>query len=231
MIYAIGDVHGEAEALERLIERLPVQQTDLVVFLGDLINRMGKDPFRCVEAVLGFDRCRKVCLHGNHEDSFREYLEHGDPSVLTGMSAETTLESYESAGYPVTPGDPMSIPEAHARFYFSAEPWTLPFYITDDYIFTHAGWNLDRPIERQNLYQMHWGQVTGADKPVWNQTVVRGHSPVSKVTQVPAKQFIGVDTGCGMGGALSAFALPSEEIFTEFPASYRKRWRSRLASP
>ena len=230
MIYAIGDVHGEAECLESLLNKLPIQPTDIVLFLGDLINRIGKDPFRCVEIVLQFDRCKKICLHGNHEDSFREYLENGDTSVLSGMAVETTLESYERRGYSVLGGDPASIPSDHARFYFSTEPWTLPFYITDNYIFTHAGWCLDRPINRQNLFQMHWGQVTGAENAVWTQTVIRGHSPLSKVTTVQSKHYIGIDTGCGLGGALSAIALPTGDVFTEFPASYRKRWRSRLAS-
>jgi len=38
MIYAIGDVHGEADALQELLAKLPVQPSDLVIFLGDAIN-------------------------------------------------------------------------------------------------------------------------------------------------------------------------------------------------
>lgn len=224
MIYAIGDVHGEAEALEKLLHRLPVVASDRVIFLGDLINRGGKDPFRSVETVVKFDRCKKTCLHGNHEDSFRNYLEQGDPSVLEGMDADSTIESYNRAGYRVQGGDPSSIPDAHGRFYFAAESWTLPFYITDQYIFTHAGWNLEREVEAQNLYQLHWGRVTGQNSCVWPQTVVRGHTPVPLVLSGKGTKVIGIDTGCGLGGALSALALPSREIFTEYPASYRKDW-------
>ena len=224
MIYAIGDVHGESDALASILARLPVEQTDIVVFLGDLINRGGADPFGCVSQVIAFDRCRKFCIGGNHEESFREYLEFGDFSVLNGMDVQSTLDSYERAGYPVVPGDPSSIPEDHARFYFQSEAWTLPFYITDDYIFTHAGWNLQRSLEQQSSHDLAWGNVKGYESPVWTQTVVRGHTPMPKVTFSRAKHTIGVDTGCGMGGRLSAVALPSEKTFAAVPTSFHPRW-------
>ena len=39
MIYAIGDIHGEAKALREMLSKLPVQPEDLVIFLGDVIDR------------------------------------------------------------------------------------------------------------------------------------------------------------------------------------------------
>jgi serine/threonine protein phosphatase 1 len=224
MIYAVGDVHGEAEALRALLAKLPVQPDDLVIFLGDLINREGPDPFDCVEQVITFDRCRKVCLQGNHEEAMLYFLEEGDYSAMNGMRGQSTLDSYERAGFPIAPGDPMSIPESHRRFYAQAESWTLPFYITDQYIFTHAGWDLSRPIESQAPERWRWGKVTGAEKPVWEQTVVRGHTPMPKVTFARTKRYIGIDTGCGLGGWLSAVALPSEKTFSARPKSFRPNW-------
>src|SRR5580700_9779051 len=110
---------------------------------------------------------------------------------------------YAAAGYALTPGDPQSIPESHFRFYAQAESWTLPFYITDDFIFTHAGWDLSRPVQLQNPHVMRWGQVRGFEAPVMTQTVIRGHTPMPKVTFSRAKHYVGIDTGCGMGGFLS----------------------------
>ena len=224
MIYAIGDVHGEADALREMIAKLPVEPTDLVIFLGDLINRKGMDSFDCVQQVIDFDRCRKVCLQGNHEEALLMFLAEGDYSIMEGMSGQSTLDSYAAAGFDLRPGDPNSIPESHLRYYTQAETWTLPFYITDTYIFTHAGWDLSRPVQQQNPYVMRWGQVKGFDAPVMSQTIIRGHTPLPKVTHSKAKHYIGVDTGCGMGGMLSTIALPSEEIFTAKPKSYNPRW-------
>ena len=224
MIYAIGDVHGEADALREMLAKLPLTPDDLVIFLGDLINRGGGDPFDCVQQVIDFDRCKKICLQGNHEEALILFLVEGDYSIAEGMSMQSTFDSYASRGFGLSPGDVASIPESHLRFYGQAESWTLPFYMTEDHIFTHAGWDLSRPPKLQNPHVLRWGRVTGFENPVTTQTVVRGHSPLPKVTFSKAKHNINVDTGCGMGGLLSAIALPSEEVFTVRPASYRQGW-------
>ena len=227
MIYAIGDIHGEAEALREMLAKLPVQPADLVVFLGDAINR-GPDGYACVEQILAFDRCRKVFIQGNHEETMLSFLEDGDLSALSGMDAQPTLDSYDRAGYALAPGDPGSVPLTHLRFYAQAEPWTLPFYITDDYIFTHAGWDLALPLQRQSSGALRWGKVKGSENPAWTQTVVRGHTPFPKVMFARAKQYVGVDTGCGLGGFLSAVRLPDGVTFTARPASFRPNWYPRL---
>ena len=223
MIYAIGDIHGEADALRDMLAKLPLQPVDLVIFLGDAIDR-GAASFECVELILAFDRCRKVFLQGNHEETFLGYMEEGDESYAEGMGGEATLDSYAAAGYSVVPGDPGCLPPSHARFYAQLEPWTLPFYITDHYIFTHAGWDLSRSLPQQSLGALRWGTVKGFEDPIWTQTVVRGHVPFPKVTFARRKQYIAVDTGCGHGGLLSAVALPSGEVTTARPASYRPHW-------
>ena len=227
MIYAVGDVHGEAEVLRELLAKLPVQPSDLVVFLGDAINR-GPDPFDCIAQIIAFKRCPKVFIQGNHEEAMLLFLEEGDVATLAGLYGQATLDSYARAGYALAPGDPNSLPLAHLRLYAQAHPWTLPFYITDQYIFTHAGWDLALPIQMQSTGALRWGKVKGQSQPWWQQAVVRGHTPFPKVTFARTKQYIGVDTGCGMGGFLSAVALPSGDVFTAWPASYRPNWYPQL---
>jgi len=228
MIYAIGDVHGEADALRELLAKLPVQPSDLVIFLGDAINRGYDDPFDCVEQIISFDCCRRVFIQGNHEEALLSFLEEGDLGALSGMDAQTTLDSYARHGYSLVPGVPELIPTAHARFYAQAEPWTLPFYVTEQYIFTHAGWDLALPITRQSTGGLRWGKVKGQENPIWTQTVVRGHTPFPKVMFTRTKQYIGVDTGCGLGGYLSAVRLPDGAVFTARPASFRPQWYANL---
>ncbi len=223
MIYCVGDVHGEAGALRELLNKLPLAPPDLLVVLGDIINR-GPDAFDCVEFLLGFDRCRKVFVQGNHEEAMLAYLETGDSAPLLNMGGQATLASYARAGYVVQPGVPESIPLAHAQVYAQALDWTWPFYITDDYLFTHAGWNLSLPLERQSPDAMRWGGIRGQEASVWTQTIVRGHVPFPKVMFARRKGYIGVDTGCGAGGFLSAVALPTEQVWTARPASWKPNW-------
>jgi len=39
VLYAIGDIHGELEALEDLIEALPLRSDDRLIFMGDYVDR------------------------------------------------------------------------------------------------------------------------------------------------------------------------------------------------
>ena len=227
LIYAIGDIHGENGALKEMLAKLPVQPSDLVIFLGDAINR-GPDSFDCIEQILAFDRCRKIFIQGNHEEALLLFLEDGDLAALSGMDAQTTLDSYARHGYFLSPGAPSSLPPTHARLLAQMEPWTLPFYITDTHLFTHAGWDLILPLALQSSGTLRWGKVKSDAPPYWEQTVVRGHTPFPKVMFARTKQYIGVDTGCSMGGLLSAVALPTNEVFTARPASFQPDWYARL---
>lgn len=72
----IGDVHGHAEPLERLLDSLGYVETDgayrhpegrTVIFLGDIIDR-GPDQLRSIEIVRSMQATGTArCLMGNHE--------------------------------------------------------------------------------------------------------------------------------------------------------------------
>ena len=136
MIYAIGDIHGEADALRQMLAKLPVQPTDLVIFLGDAINR-GPDPFDCIVQIIAFDRCAKIFIQGNHEEAMLLFLEEGDIATLAGLNGQTTLDSYARAGYALLPGDLQSFPLDHLRLYAQIHSWTLPFTSPTN-IFSHT---------------------------------------------------------------------------------------------
>lgn len=96
---AIGDVHGNAGALEDLLAKvLPeVRSQDTVVFLGDLIDR-GPDSRQVLDRIVRLRneaRCDVVCLMGNHEqwmlESLRDPTKH---SWVLSCSALRTVESY-----------------------------------------------------------------------------------------------------------------------------------------
>ena len=39
MLFAVGDIHGEREMLEELLAKLPLEDGDRVVFVGDYVDR------------------------------------------------------------------------------------------------------------------------------------------------------------------------------------------------
>jgi hypothetical protein len=74
--WVIGDVHGCADALERLVAQLPAG--DRLVLSGDVINR-GPQIRRTMELAWGLvESGRAVWLKGNHEADLVAALRQGD---------------------------------------------------------------------------------------------------------------------------------------------------------
>ena len=67
---AVGDIHGRADALEAILDKLAPGPEDTLVFLGDYIDR-GPDSAEVFERLMALDRERAerdVFLMGNHEE-------------------------------------------------------------------------------------------------------------------------------------------------------------------
>ena len=106
-VYAIGDVHGCIDLLDRLIEQVnaddqargPAETT--LIFLGDLVDR-GPASAAVVERLrrLATDRPRVRFLKGNHEEIFLGAIE-GEPKALRlfcRIGGRETVLSYGLGG-------------------------------------------------------------------------------------------------------------------------------------
>src|SRR5713226_9326831 len=65
--FAIGDIHGCLVALDRLLAEVRPQPDDLVITLGDYVDR-GPDSKGVIDRLLGLSQlCRLVSLRCNHD--------------------------------------------------------------------------------------------------------------------------------------------------------------------
>ena len=217
--YVIGDVHGCLPEMAALIESLPLQHGDTLVFLGDYIDR-GPDSRGVVDYLVNLRRRGEqatVFLRGNHEDMLLSYMglsgHHGDSFLINGGVA--TLASYGVASPATRPGAAdtrrllEAMPREHLEFLMRLEPW----YFFGDFLCVHAGINPRRSWEDQAGEELIWIRHEFIANPhPLPQTVLFGHTPMKDVFfNLPYK--IGLDTGLVYGNALSCLEVTGRTLY------------------
>lgn len=205
-LIAIGDVHGCAQSLDALIEKLEPTADDHLVFVGDYVDR-GPDSKGVIERLLDLEE-RFTCtfLKGNHESLMLDYLDHGEFELWRMNGGLPTLESYRASK------GKIEIPESHVDFIRS----TAMYLDTEEFFFVHAGLrpdfsvadNVKRSDDRIFLWERGHLQ---ARKLAWEKPVICGHTPHSE--PINKEKLIMIDTGCvyhqhPMLGKLTAVRLP-----------------------
>lgn len=204
-IFAIGDIHGCLDKLRKLLALIDADWAqDTVVFMGDYIDR-GPASKEVVDAVLDLRRKheRVVCLMGNHERMFLNWLDGREEDLFLANGGRNTLRSYGIA--PDDSDREAKVPPDHLEFFRSL----LPFYETETHLFVHAGVRPGLPMEIQDPHDMIWirHEFFLADHGL-NKTVVFGHTPFTGKPYVGEKR-IGIDTGAVYGGTLTCLELPA----------------------
>lgn len=226
-VYAIGDIHGRLDLLRRLHGKIledaakGAPERQVIVYVGDYIDR-GPDSFGVIEALLneplpGFEH---HYLKGNHEDFMLRFLDDstdGDAWMMNG--GLETLNSYgvTPKGAFFDPGELESlrraleaaVPETHLDFLTHL----ALYHIEGNYLFVHAGIRPGVALADQNEHDLIWirdgfldyeGSFGGDPGLI----VVHGHSVRSK-PEIRDNR-IGIDTGAGYSGRLTALVLEAD---------------------
>lgn len=212
-LIAIGDIHGCHLEFSELLARLELARDDRLILLGDLVNR-GPDSGRVID--LARERGARALL-GNHELRLLKYRRTGDKRYVK----ETDFETFQR----LRPAD-WAFLEAMPLTHHEPELNT---------VFVHGGFLPTEPWQRQPAEVVTRIQVVDrdgkpakrADRPdappwadLWSGPpfVVYGHTPRPDVYKL--KWSVGIDTGCVLGGCLTAFVLP-EKRFVQVKARQR----------
>jgi serine/threonine protein phosphatase 1 len=212
--FVIGDIHGCLAELSCLVDNLPLQHADRIVFLGDYIDR-GPDSRGVVSYLISMAKSvdnEIVFLKGNHEDMMLAYLgfdgHYGDMFLANG--GHNTLTSYGIAAPAFSPVSAMArIPADHLEFLLNLEK----YHVHDSFLCVHAGVRPLRPLAAQSDLDMLWIRnefIAGPHRLPY--TVIFGHTPHKEVLfDLPSK--IGIDTGVVYGGKLSCIELDEKVKF------------------
>jgi hypothetical protein len=219
----VGDVHGCADELDELLDRLAFSEGDRLVLVGDLVIR-GPAPRRVLEIVR---RAGGRSVRGNHEDRLLQYralqagrkvdLTEADRRILEGQWLRAVAAELDEADWQLIE--------------------TLPLWLdlTDhDLRIVHAGVLPDRPIEEnperallylRNLRDDGSPSERRDDGRPWGASyqgpphVAFGHNALPEPQLHP--WATGLDTGCVYGGRLTALVLPAGEPVPDDPDARR----------
>jgi serine/threonine protein phosphatase 1 len=241
--FAIGDLHGDRDALFRLMSCLPeLDAGDTLLFLGDYIDR-GPHSAQVIEYVRTLHQqtpARVVALRGNHEDAWLRVVERGwDAFVMPPGNG--CLAAYRSfaGGAPPEEGE-WPLPQEQTPLQTGAflpdevVEWfqSLPYWYEDDHaIYVHAGLPRDgerflHPSEVQPPMTLLWVRDEDFFRNYHGKLCVFGHTrteylPEELSSYTPedptdlwaGEHCVGIDTGAGSGGFLTAFELPACRVY------------------
>ena len=205
-VIAIGDVHGCVHALDALLAAIGPGADDLLVFLGDLVDQ-GRDSRDVLERLIALrERCRVVVIQGNHEEMMlaaRDNLQAQRYWEACGGYA--TLNSYRYGG---------RIEE------IPAEHWKLlaecrPYYETDEFIFTHANYLHELPMDAQPEHQLRRALFDAAEmRPhLSGKKVFVGHTEPRNCEVIDLGFAACIDTACWRHGWLTAIDCRTGQLW------------------
>ena len=226
-IYAIGDVHGRLDLLDRLADlieedaaRQPDEAAVLWIFLGDYVDR-GPDSAGVIERVMalsGADGARRLALCGNHEFALIKFLGEaqfgptwmawGGGPTLRSYGVKQPKLSIDAEGWERAREDfERALPDAHRAFLLD-----LPFtHEVGRYFFVHAGVRAGTALDAQtpeDLLMIREDFLEGP--PAFPRVIVHGHTPQRRASDEGWR--IGVDTGAYATGVLSAACIEERGV-------------------
>lgn len=221
--YAIGDIHGRLDLLERLLDRIAADEASrpaadtLLIFLGDLVDR-GPESCGVVERLLRLSQEMPATrfIRGNHEEIFLRAV-GGDVKAtrfLVRMGGRETILSYgispnEYAALDfsaLTERLRQLVPAEHVAFLSGFERWVE----IGDYLFVHAGVRPGVPIDEQSGEDLCWIRDEFLrHKGSFGRMVIHGHS-ITEDAEVLSNR-IGIDTGAFATDRLTAIGLEGAE--------------------
>lgn len=216
-IYAIGDIHGRSDLLDRLLGSIRRDLSRwsgkvLLIFVGDYVDR-GPDSRGVLDLLVELATKADVrYLRGNHDQALLDFLAAASTyPVWRDFGARETLRSY---GVPPPSSEDAktlfetrasfeaSLPRAHQAFLretqFSVE--------IGDYYFCHAGVRPGVALHLQSPRDLMWirDEFLNCEQS-FGKIVVHGHTPSRK--PVRTHNRLGLDTEAYASGRLTAAVL------------------------
>ena len=222
LIYAVGDIHGRLDLLDRLLDKILADAAGLdgglrpsIIFVGDYVDR-GPDSKGVVDRIITLAQRPDLdvrALKGNHEEQLLSFLQ--DPKAGPPWAEFGGVETLSSYGVTAPKGRAApelweearlafaeALPGNHRDFFASLELAV----VCGDYLFVHAGVRPGIPLEDQSERDLLWirDDFLSAARAC-EKVVVHGHTP--EAAPYLGRNRIGIDTGAYATATLTSVRL------------------------
>ncbi|MGB0870537.1 MAG: metallophosphoesterase [Flavobacteriales bacterium] len=230
----IGDLHGGLKGLIQAIERVKIQKTDTLIFLGDYVDGWS-EASETIEYLIQLSRNHKcIFIMGNHDLWCKRWILKGDSNpIWRAHGGDETIESYKKTGH--------FMEESHRIFFQDLKP----YYLDDqNRLFIHAGFTSLEGVEfeeNENEYYFDrtlWEtalQMKSIEKDklafmpsrlnIYKEVYI-GHTPTTNydsLVPMNAHSIWNIDTGAGFKGKVTILDIEtkefwqSDEVWTLYP--------------
>lgn len=229
-IYAIGDIHGRIDLLERTLREIDASlirspaDNAFEIYLGDYIDR-GPNSRQVLDRLIQRSAARNtIFLKGNHEVYLAQFLQ--DPAILSEWRRYGGLETLMSYGlkpslrpdaserFELVRGLEATFPSSHREFLGNLKLFTD----CGDFFFVHAGVRPRVPLIAQREADLLWIREDFLlFEEDFGKIVVHGHTPVREPDVRPNR--INIDTGAYATGRLSCIMIEQDSVSILQPAN------------
>ncbi len=214
---AIGDVHGCSAALVALLDAIGPRPEDVIVTLGDYVNR-GPDSRGVLDRLIALEgQCTLVPILGNHDEMLLGLLDRvragHSPSLHAWlkMGGDATLASYGSNAGSMAAADLTRIPTEHHDFLARCRG----YHETATHIFAHAQYDPDTAMDKQRAEVLRWESLRdGIPEPHESgKRAVVGHTSQKSGEILDLGYLVCIDTYCYGGGWLTALDVETGKVW------------------
>lgn len=207
-LFALGDIHGCYDALTALEAAVAPIDDDLIVAVGDYVDRGPNSAAVLDWAIERHAAGRLVALRGNHERMMldaRHDLRARHAWLLYG--GEAALTSYSDDGRPAALA---AVPERHWRF---LEQDCLNWFETDTHFFVHANVLPNIPLDEQPEAVLLWQRFYDVQPHDGGKTMICGHTPQESGRPTNLGYAVCIDTWVYNSGWLTCLDVASGEYW------------------
>jgi serine/threonine protein phosphatase 1 len=222
-IYAVGDIHGRLDLLNKLLSRInaDIARHPMVkavhVFLGDYIDR-GPSSRETIDRLIEHAETQKsLFLKGNHEllalkcltdqALFDQWLRLGGVETLRSYGVPSGILVNRKPIVELQSAFHDALPQTHFRFFRDLQN----SYACGDFFFTHAGVKPGVDLSHQKESDLLWirGEFLSSNVD-FGKVVVHGHTPTHEIEVRPNR--INIDTGAFATDRLSCLVIEGSAL-------------------